>query len=103
MTDNIIQGLRFLVGYNELEAHLLSRVTVHKEKAEAYRSRIKNLHLAGEQQNDTISMDPIATMKNNAERHDDKAAHFQFMAEHLELGAKYQLSEHDLRTIEWGD
>ena len=95
----MIEGLKIKVNSAELKAQIESRATYHSERAKWYERQIGNLRAGGVMPGELTS-DPVSRLERSAKEHQEKAALFFFMAEHIIPNEEYILDEGDLSFIE---
>lgn len=95
----MIEGLKIDVSSTELEEHLSKRVEYHTERAEFYGLQVQNLKAGGvgilAQSND-----PVSSLEGSEKSHQDKAAFYRFMKDHVIPDETYRLTEQDLVRLE---
>ena len=96
----MIEGILIDVPADELKDHINGRALAHTSKAKAYQEKVDALSGAGVTLDLRTSVDPIRDLEHKVREHEDKAAFFLFMAEHLVMDEVYRLSESDLARLE---
>jgi hypothetical protein len=94
----MINGLCIDVSAKELREHLAARADHHAEKAEWYKGQAAALSKGGA--GTGMSNDPVSSLEESGQRHQEKAAYFRFMEQHLVENETYRLSQEDLGQIE---
>lgn len=95
----MIEGIRIDVPAEELKEHILDRAKDHTDKAISYQRKVKVLEEADLARTHT-SLDPIGDLDRKVKEHQDKAAYFLFMAEHLVMDETYRLDQSELARLE---
>jgi len=96
----MIEGINVDVESKELKELILERAVVHKSKVLAYSKQVSDLEASGIGEDAGLSGDPVNGLKNKVKSHKEKAAYFQFLADHIVPDETYRLSMHDLSNIE---
>jgi hypothetical protein len=96
----MIEGIRIEVKSEELTALLKERAAYHADKAAWYAEQIKNLKNGGLRP-EHVSNDPLSGLERSHQDHQQKAALFSFLRDHVISGETYRLSENDLSRLEF--
>lgn len=96
----MIQGLQIELSSDEIRQHLKNRVSYHSDKAEWYEGQIDSLS-AGLREQPNISNDPVSSLRRSLSEHQNKAAFFAVLRDHIIPDETYRLSEHDLGRLEF--
>lgn len=96
----MIEGIKIDVTSEELKKHILNRASDHKVKAAGYTVKVNALAESGIEDQPGTSVDPIRQLRHKIKEHENKAAFFFFMAEHLVEDETYRLDEGDLSRLE---
>ena len=95
----MIEGLKIDVPSDELIEHLKERADYHTEKSKFYTGQVEALRQGGVGAS-PVSNDPVTSLESSAKSHQDRAAFFNFLDEHVVLDETYRLSEQDLTRLE---
>lgn len=96
----MIEGLKFGMASQELKSYLGERVTHHRERAAWYRKKADELTAGGVTSANITGGDPVGAMNTKAKQHEQGAALFQFMHDHVIPDETYQLGDSDLTRLE---
>ena len=99
MAKQIVEGLKIQISSADLKKHLLDRSRYHKDKVTSYRDQVVKLNKIQEA-NPLQSNNPIQSLESSAKSHQQKAAYFSFLATYMIPNATYQLTHHELESLE---
>lgn len=95
----MINGIQIHVSTEELKQLIQKRELYHMEKEKWYESQLNNLKSGGVRP-EAVSNDPISSLEQSQQRHADKRAYFNFLANHLIPNESYTLTDSDLIKLE---
>lgn len=96
----MINGLQVELSSDELRKHLDDRVGFHTKKAFWYEDQIGSLS-EGLKENPNMSNDPVSSLRRSLNEHQQKAAFFSVLRDHIIPDEVYRLTEHDLGRLEF--
>lgn len=96
----MIEGLRIEIKSAELATHLQMRATYHLERAKWYSGQVEALRSGGLRP-EAVTNDPLSSLERSMKEHQERAAFFLFMADHLVPDETYRLTESDIGRLEF--
>ena len=95
----MIDGIKLDFTTSQLSDHLQEREIYHSGKATFYNTQVGALTSGGVEQQ-SISNDPVSSLRQSREGHIQKSELFKVMREHLVQNETYRLTQGDLVTLE---
>jgi hypothetical protein len=95
---SFVEGFKLTVSGDEMRSHLESRSAWHAERARYYEEQKAQFETAPTRE---MTEDPVKNLKVAGDRHKQKSEVFAFYAKHVDLEARYRLSDHELQQLEF--
>lgn len=95
----MINGIKVVLSSEELKQHLEGRSEHHASKGGWYTDRAAEIEQSAPAT--SISNNPAESLAREGERHEWLHRYFAFLASHVIPDEQYQLSEDDLRNLEF--
>lgn len=95
----MIEGLKICIPANDLRELLLVSATMHAERAATYRTQVDNLKQAQVEGMNYTNGNPIETLTERMEEHEDAEAEMQFLARYLRAGEEYLLDRDEIAEL----
>ncbi len=95
----MIEGLKVTIPAEDLRELCLSAARYHAERAAAYRLQVDSLKLAQVEPMNYTNGNPIETLTERLDEHEDAETEMNFLAKYLRAGEDYLLDRSEVAEL----
>jgi hypothetical protein len=95
----MIEGLKICIPANDLRDLLLASAAYHSERVAAYRTQVDNLKQAQVEGMNYTNGNPVETLTERMDEHEDAEAEMTFLAKYLREGEEYLLDREEVAEL----
>jgi hypothetical protein len=99
-SDNVETQVAIVMTGEQLQEHFKTRVSHHFQRAETYKSQADALELEQDATDQTMSNNPVMSLRDSERRHRQRHDYFKFLEDYISIGKTYQLAENDISRLE---
>ncbi len=95
----MIEGLKICLPAQDLRELLLAAAAYHAERVAAYRTQTESLKAAQIEGMNYTNGNPVETLNERLEEHEDSEAEMKFLAKYVREGEEYLLSRREIAEL----
>ena len=95
----MIEGLKLCIPAQDLRELLLAAAAHHNERATAYRTQVENLKQAQIEGMNYSNGNPVETLTERMDEHEDAEAEMTFLAKYVREGEEYLLDRSEVAEL----